>query len=224
LALGSAGEPGLEEAAFPFAPEFRVGARQGKPSSRAPADLRALFARHYLNPAESYRAIEDDWLASAGTLALQLDANTNNTSLVLAFEFIDTGEVFLFPGDAQVGNWLSWDNYTWKIQQPGGASEEVTAQELLARTRFYKVGHHGSHNATLEEKGLERMTHSDLVAMIPVNQEMARKKRWKMPWPKLFERLQEKCSSVILEDEAEQAKAPRVGRIEATSLFVDYQV
>ena len=34
---------------------------------------------------------------------------------------------------------------------------------------LYKVGHHGSHNATLREKGLELMSSGELAAMIPVN-------------------------------------------------------
>jgi hypothetical protein len=216
LALGSAGEPGLEEAAFPFAPEFRVGARQGKPSSRAPADLRALFARHYLNPAESYRAIEDDWLASAGTLALQLDANTNNTSLVLAFEFIDTGEVFLFPGDAQVGNWLSWDKYTWKIQQPGGASEEVTAQELLARTRFYKVGHHGSHNAT-PKSVIERLP-KNVAVLVPTQGD---KPFPTIPEPKLLAALEARSGDRVVRSDG---TGPLPDGFERGAFWIDYRL
>jgi hypothetical protein len=61
----------------------------------------------------------------------------------------------LFVADAQVGNWLSWHDKPYTTT--GGRT--ITASELLARTRLYKVGHHGSHNATLNEKGLELMTH-----------------------------------------------------------------
>lgn len=43
-----------------------------------------------------------------------------------------------------------------------------TTEYLLANTEFYKVGNHGSHNATLI-KGLELMTHNNLVAMIPAD-------------------------------------------------------
>jgi hypothetical protein len=53
------------------------------------------------------RRIDGDWLASAGALALKLDSDTNNTSLVLAFDLPD-GTAMLFAADAQVGNWLSW--------------------------------------------------------------------------------------------------------------------
>ena len=82
---------------------------------------------------------------------MQLDNKTNNTSLVLAFELIDTHRVFLFAADAQVGNWLSWEKTNWKLK----TGDVVTGPDLLARTVYYKVGHHGSQNATLEKKGLE---------------------------------------------------------------------
>jgi len=49
---------------------------------------------------------------------LNLDTHTNNTCVVLAFEFEDTGEVFLFPADAQVGNWLSWQDLRWRLKSP----------------------------------------------------------------------------------------------------------
>jgi hypothetical protein len=49
----------------------------------------------------------------------------------------------------------------------GDKTEMVTAEDLLKNTVLYKVSHHGSHNATVKDKGLELMTHPDLVAMIP---------------------------------------------------------
>ena len=33
----------------------------------------------------------------------------------------------------------------------------MTATDLLGRTVFYKVGHHGSHNATMNKGGLQDM-------------------------------------------------------------------
>ncbi len=102
-----------------------------------------------------WRQIESDWLGAAGTLALQLDSDTNNTSLALAIELSPGGKVLLFPGDAQVGNWLSWHALHWTRE--GEPERSVDAADLLRRTAFYKVGHHASHNATLREKGLELM-------------------------------------------------------------------
>ena len=51
---------------------------------------------------------------------------------------------------------------------------------------LYKVGHHGSHNATLREKGLELMASGELTAMIPVNRVTAEKMDWLMPFPPLL--------------------------------------
>ena len=134
---------------------------------------------------QSWRAIDGAWLASSTLLALQLDSATNNSSLVIALE-LDGGDVMLFAADAQVGNWLSWQDASWKV-----AGRAVTGSNLLERTILYKVGHHGSHNATLREKGLEMMSKLK-VAMIPVDHEMAKKKGWgKMPLDSLVQRLED---------------------------------
>lgn len=91
-----------------------------------------------------WRRIDRDWLYSAEQLALDMNDYTNNSSLVLAFELGRGGKVLLFAADAQRGNWLSWSKKQWT-----DGDEAVTAKDLLARTVLYKVGHHGSHNATL---------------------------------------------------------------------------
>lgn len=62
-----------------------------------------------------------------------LDKQMNNTSLILLFE--TAKRKLLFPGDAQIENW----NYA--------LSREENAA-LLADVDLYKVGHHGSRNAT----------------------------------------------------------------------------
>ena len=79
----------------------------------------------------------------------------------MAIELVNSGKVLLFPGDAQVGNWLGWHELVWDVN-----GEEVNIKNLLKKTVFYKVGHHGSHNATLKEMGLELMTNSHLAAMV----------------------------------------------------------
>jgi hypothetical protein len=127
--------------------------------------------KNYTDPHEAWRRIDTQALDSAPTLALQMDNYINNTSLALAFEFQnEKKDVLLFPGDAQVGNWLWW----FQI-------DKFDVKDLLRRTIFYKVGHHGSHNATLIQ-ALELMNHPDLVAMMPTNEAFARtSKHWKMP-------------------------------------------
>jgi hypothetical protein len=74
----------------------------------------------------------------------------------------------------------------------------VTGPDLLKRAIFYKVGHHGSHNATLKQQGLEEMVNLR-VAMIPVDHEMAVKKRWgKMPLDDLVTALGKQAKGIVL--------------------------
>jgi hypothetical protein len=177
-----------EEPRAPFDPFFRIDA------AKAPKQ-NALWGEYY-TARDEWRRIDHDWLGYAGPLALQLDSDTNNTSLVLAFELSLGGDVLLFPGDAQVGNWLSWESLEWDVN-----GRTVKSDELLERTVLYKVGHHGSHNATLREKGLEIMASSELAAMIPVNRETAKKMDWLMPFPALLKRLEEKTKGRVLDAE-----------------------
>ena len=118
----------------------------------------------YTNSENAWRAIEHDWLNSAGSLALRMNSTTNNLSLALAIEFIDSGRVMLFPGDAEYGSWASWhDNITWPIKNKD--EKKQLTEELLNRTVFYKVAHHLSHNGTAKRRGIDMMTSPDLVAM-----------------------------------------------------------
>lgn len=154
-----------------------------------------------------WRKIDDDWTGSIEALALKMDSDTNNTSLALAFELPD-GQVLLFPGDAQVGNWRSWNNQTYARK---GAKKkghtEVTAADLLSRVTFYKVGHHGSHNATLRGLGLERMTDPRLTAAIPVVEAVAAiqgkgrtnsGRGWKMPYGPMYQDLKKRTNGRIV--------------------------
>lgn len=155
---------------------------------------------------QSWRRIDAEWMDSTEAMALQLDAATNNTSLVLAIQMPD-GEVLLFPGDAQAGSWLSWQDLAWEYDdEKTGRRVRLTGPDLLARTVFYKVGHHGSHNATLRAKGLELMTNEALTAMIPVDHDMAVKKRWgRMPLPELTDALTRHTRGRLLRvDDAER--------------------
>lgn len=182
----------LANSQHPFESFFRV------PESEARAE--PLFANTYQGADDAWRQIEHDWLGSAGRVALQLDSDTNNTSLALAFELAPSKRVLLFPGDAQVGNWMSWGALQWSVTK-GKQTRVVDTKQLLARTVLYKVGHHASHNATMRAQGLELMESNDLVAMIPVNRVTARKMEWNMPFPSLFTRLKEKTQGRIMDAE-----------------------
>lgn len=66
-----------------------------------------------------------------------LDDALNNTSLILLFEI--AGTRLLFPGDAQIENWR------YALRDAPRAQE---IRSRLATADLYKVGHHGSLNAT----------------------------------------------------------------------------
>jgi hypothetical protein len=92
--------------------------------------------------------------------------------------------VLLFAADAQVGNWLSWQDVTWNFE-----GRTVSGPDLLKRTILYKVGHHASQNATLNKLGLELMKSLEM-ALVPTDAKMAKAVRWgTLPWPRLLERL-----------------------------------
>jgi hypothetical protein len=154
------------------------------------------------NEGPPWRRIDAEWLASAQDLAMALDGDTNNSSLVLAIELVKSRKVLLFAADAQVGNWVSWDGVSF-----GG--QRGLAEDLLGRTVLYKVGHHGSHNATLSEKGLERMNHPRLVALLPVHQKWANDvKRWPIPWSALMTHLRRKTGGRIIRSDSGMPNKP----------------
>ena len=217
-----------QDLSTPFDSEYQI--------SEAAARGSDFFNRYYgfddKDPVASLRRIGTDWLAAMDELALNLDSNTNNTSLALAIELGESGKVLLFPGDAQVGNWLSWADLAWSIADHEGRQTSVTAADLLARTVLYKVGHHGSVNATLRQKGLELMARQDLVAMVPVDEEFARNvKHWNMPFPPLLQRLAQKTAGRILRADVGAPAQPASGdaawgqagqSVNVTDLYVDY--
>src|SRR3954469_343642 len=180
-----------------------------------------FFKQHYWTPegAAGWRRIDVDWLGGSTELALQLDSLTNNTSLALAIELPDGdqsahGDVLLFAADAQVGNWLSWQDRVWTVE-----GKPVTGPDLLKRAILYKVGHHGSHNATLREKGLEQMERLR-VAMIPVNHEMAVKKRWgKMPLTEIVDALNKRAKDGVLR--VDEPKPPTMQNVVEDPLFFE---
>lgn len=149
------------------------------------------------NPAltdQSWRRIDNDWLGLAADLAMQLDNRTNNTSLVLAFEDTSTKDVLLFTADAQIGSWMAWPALQW-----GNGQNKTTGLDLIRRTVYLKVGHHGSRNATRKPDGLELMPDRDLFAFIPVNQADAKKVRWgAMPFQDLLQTLEKKTDGCVV--------------------------
>ena len=105
-------------AGAPDAPPFAAAYRR---SARRPAPHAEWFVR------KMRRAYAEELLG----IVTMLDDVMNNTSIILLFEV--GGQKLLFPGDAQLENW----SYALK-----------TYRSLLSGVTVYKVGHHGSLNAT----------------------------------------------------------------------------
>lgn len=100
--------------------------------------------------ADEERELRESAVFPTDQLAFALDQARNNESLVTLF--ICRGQYLLFPGDAQYGNWRAW-------------LEEEQAEDILSRISFFKVAHHGSHNAT-PKNALERMSEGKFAAMV----------------------------------------------------------
>jgi beta-lactamase superfamily II metal-dependent hydrolase len=147
-----------------------------------PKEFDATAAFAHLRLPEKYRK-DIDALGGDDDLAVAvaLDAAVNGTSLMLIFEI---GKAFLlFPGDAQWG--------TWKA----ALSDPVSAA-LLKKTVFYKVGHHGSHNATPKEFVQKEL--GAFTAMVSTRPMPA----WKLiPKKELLAALEAKSTAVVRSDQ-----------------------
>lgn len=186
----------------------------------------SFFWDHYVGPegdsTQDWRRIDYVWLTGAVEIALQLDGRTNNTSLVIALEIVETGRVLLFAADAQIGNWMSWD----KIGFPSAEDRPATtAEELIRRTVFYKVGHHGSRNAT-RATALEHMDSSMLVAFSPTDEALAAKVGWKdFPAPKTSQRIRELTSGRFFPADAPWIKdASKPCPVEKGGALIDFHI
>ena len=186
LAVNFAGKSLEEDPTSPFDGD------EGAPLNIA-REASPFLRDHYVN--ENGRTIDADWLMPTSELALQLDNKTNNTSLVLAFEIIQTGHVLIFAADAQIGNWQSWQSVDFPTRK-------VTGKDLLERAVFYKVGHHGSRNATMSVGGLELMNSLEL-AFNPTDRSMAKKVKWDdIPAKKLNDELMRRTSGRLIEGDS----------------------
>ena len=113
------------------------GVAGGLDSGGEPGAQPVLFPGHAVATAPHARWAEHrlakmrkDMLFSMVTA---LDDAMNNTSLILLFRA--GGKSLLFPGDAQ------WENWQYALSNPAYV-------KLLKEVDLYKVGHHGSRNAT----------------------------------------------------------------------------
>jgi beta-lactamase superfamily II metal-dependent hydrolase len=189
-----------------------------------------------------WRRIDKDWLYAADQLALDMNDQTNNSSLVLAFELGKDGKVLLFAADAQRGNWLSWARKSFK---DGG--DTIATRDLLSRIVLYKVGHHGSHNATLNGLATDDYTNlawmaqgdsaREFCAMITAVRKWAEtQKGWDHPLKAIKDALLKKAGGRVFQTDTDfdQMKMADGGsqvdwdsfarRTTATRLYFDYVV
>lgn len=170
-----------------------------------PKNETETYLRDFYYDGDKERLIDADWLDDAEAMALRLNSEVNNTSLVLGIELTKSRQVLFFTGDAQAGSWRSWAGLSWQVE-----GETVTTKDLLGRCTLYKVGHHGSHNATLN--GTLDSPHANLswmaqgefadhfVAMIPSNRVWAygKKRPWKHPMKAIEDALFVKAKSRVM--------------------------
>lgn len=171
-AFSTLGSDVVNQEDYPFTGDYLVSA--------SPDEVEKELMDRYNSPEETWRTIEDEWLLSAGSLAIRLNSHINNTSLALAIESINSGKVLLMPGDAEYGSWESW--HLIKKWNEKGRNGKHLVEDLLNRTVFYKVGHHLSYNGTALDKGVNMMTSSDLVAMATLDRKRISEK-WKSTMP-----------------------------------------
>lgn len=120
--------------------EFWLG-QQAAIGTLTPEDLDATAATPVDVPAGPVAWIVDklarQQVGSLARIVRTVDDALNNTSLIL---LLDAGDKrLLLPGDAQIENW------SWALQLAPDAARQ---RRLLANVDLYKVGHHGSRNAT----------------------------------------------------------------------------
>ncbi|HEX7151610.1 MAG TPA: MBL fold metallo-hydrolase [Thermoanaerobaculia bacterium] len=137
-------------------------------------------------------------------LALSVDNYLNNTSLSLLLQY--RGKTLLFPGDAQWGNWKSW---------------EADWESILGDISFYKVGHHGSHNAT-PHGALDLMNAKGVVAMASTDTVKSfNRGHFPVPYPKLVDAVKERVGNRYAQSDAlDQVDRPfKVGE-----MWCDYEL
>jgi beta-lactamase superfamily II metal-dependent hydrolase len=123
-----------EAPAAPFAPRFAAS------DTAYPHEAFSLF-----NAKEIQQTVADAQPDMLAARAQSADNNLNNQSLVTLFQV--AGKKLLFAGDAQWGNWANF-LFGGKVSASGQQALAADAKAILGSLDFYKVGHHGSTNAT----------------------------------------------------------------------------
>jgi beta-lactamase superfamily II metal-dependent hydrolase len=238
LGLGNGGAGnGRRASQMPFGPQYVADATAYPPSAFrefAPRRPHVLpdFSKRY--PEALEKAVDTSTPAALFRAAKKLDDVLNNQSLVVLFTW--KTKKFLFAGDAQAGNWQYW---LYDLDKPTkDASKEALSADsssILGTIDFYKVGHHGSTNATpISAVGAMG---KDFVSMCSVQEGTFGKveNSSEVPRTPLLEGLSKKSALVRSDqvavdlDEVQVAAAtkaklptPKQGSFEVGSCYIDY--
>ena len=139
--IDPAKEPAKGEREFYTPESFREWVQGPRKSSGPVTNEDAQRAR-----VAAQRVLSESQPIAALTAATQLDSFLNNQSLVVLFTL--KGKKLLFVGDAQAGNWEHWLFDTDNPDKKASGTMDAVARQILTSLDFYKVGHHGSGNAT----------------------------------------------------------------------------
>jgi len=149
--LGPPTDPGLLSDMDAKAQYLRLVAESAHPAPLKPFDSdwrTSQYPPDALHPFQArqleqlIRAVQPDTLLAGAALA---DNTINNQSLVVLFTF--AGKTLLFTGDAQWGNWENF-LYGQDVSKMTAPQLLPASKKMLAALDLYKVGHHGSTNAT----------------------------------------------------------------------------
>lgn len=166
----------------PFAPQWQYASMPAD-GGAVEAETAAYLAQLGLS-VEEVQTLTKEVAVPLQSLALSVDNYLNNTSVAVLLQF--KGKNLFFPGDAQWGNWNSW---------------QADWQRILGDIDFYKVGHHGSHNAT-PTGALDLMKKGAFVAMASTDTVTKfNAGNFPVPYKKLVTKVKEQAREYFQSDE-----------------------
>ncbi len=163
-------------------------------------------AKHLALTKAEIKKLSDMAHTDAFSIAVALEKAVNGTSLMLMLHIGDA--YMLFPGDAQWGTW-------------NAAMQDEEWRALMEKTTFYKVGHHGSHNAT-PETFVRDILGNKFAAMVctgPASNEHF----GDIPLAELLTQLRKKSKKVVRSD-IEDVEDPKTNCKRQEDLFVEMKI
>jgi hypothetical protein len=240
LGLGADADPHAPHAKGkfdPFGEMWHATANDYPPSAfrewapRKKGELSDYSVRH---AKELEAAIASAQPSTLLTAVKALDSFLNNQSLVVLFTI--GGRKLLFVGDAQAGNWEYWMYGGTPEKAPSIDSITAEGKTILAHLDFYKVGHHGSTNAT-PITAVDTMD-GEFVSMCSTQADTfgSRENKSEVPRDPLMAALGKKSALVRSDDVAvtlgdgvpawkeapKKLPAPKRGRLVEGPIYIDY--